>query len=210
MAYIPEKSFDHKYWANVECLDDDTALRAFNYLKSRMGMKAKIPVPPEIVPRRYVVTDEKMPVHGFFSCVNGTAVDDRMVTAVGALEPGVHRFHPIEVTMKADGKPLLRPQFLLNCCTSVDAVDPQNSRVAVRRVLPEETHPDLWYYTISGGSPSQPAGPMRLSVHRDRIAGRAMWWDNRFKELFFSDALVAALQAAGVEGIELSPHVAET
>ncbi|MFZ1469893.1 MAG: DUF1629 domain-containing protein [Paracoccaceae bacterium] len=204
MAYIPDKSFDHKYWANVECLDDDTALRAFNDLQSTMGMKAGIPVPPEIVPRRYVVTDAKMPVHGFFSCVNGIAVDDRMVTAVEALEPGVHRFHPVEITMQADGKPLPRPQFLLNCCTSVDAIDPANSMIKIKRVLPEETHPDLWYYARKMG------GPLRLSVHRDRIAGRAMWWDNRLKRLFFSDALVAALQASGVEGIELSPHVAET
>ncbi|WP_333816688.1 imm11 family protein [Tabrizicola sp.] len=173
-------------------------------------MKAGIPIPAEIVPRHHVVTDKRMPVHGFVNCGNGVAVDDRMVSAVEALEPGVHRFHPVEITMKADGKLLPRPQFPLNCCTSVDAIDPENSRIAVRRVLPEETHPDLWHYTIPGGSPSQPAGPMRLAVHRDRIAGRAMWWDNRFNRMFFSDALVAALQTAGVEGIDLSPHVAET
>ena len=187
MAYIPEKSFEEKYWTNVECLDDDTALRAFNDLKSTMGMKAGIAVPSEIVPRRYIVTDAKVPDHGFFSCVNGTAVDDRMVSAVEALEPGVHRFHPVEITMKATGKPLPRMQFLLNCCTSVDAIDPANSMVKIKRVLPEETHPDLWYYTRKMG------GPLQLSVHHDRIAGRAMWWDNRFNSLFFSDALVAAL-----------------
>lgn len=210
MPYVAENALGHRYWANVGCLDDDTALRAFNDVQSTMGIFAGIPVPPEIVPRRYVVTDNKMPVHGFVNCLNGIAVDDRVVAAVEALEPGVHPFHPIDVTMKADGRPLPRPQFLLNCCTSVDAVDPANSRIENTRVLPEETHPDLWYYTIPGGSPSQPPGPMRLSVHRDRIAGRAMWWDDRFKRLFFSDALVSALQAAGVEGIELSPHVAET
>ena len=210
MAYIVSATTDHEYWANVECLDDDTELRALGSKRDTRGMKAGIPIPPEIVPRRYVVTDKKMPVHGFFSCINGTAVDDRVVSAVEALEPGVHRFHPVEITMKADGKPLPRPQFLLNCCTSVDAIDPANSRVTVRRVLPQETHPDVWHYIVPGGSPSQPAGPMRLAVHRDRIAGRAMWWDTRFNRLFFSDALVTALQAAGVEGMQLSPHVAET
>ncbi|WP_333815983.1 imm11 family protein [Tabrizicola sp.] len=167
-------------------------------------MIAGIPLPPEIVPRRYVVTDEKMPLHGFVNCVNGIAVDDRAVSAVEALEPGVHRFHPIEITMKADGKPLPRPQLLLNCCTSVDAIDPANSMIKIKRPLPEETHPDLWYYERKMG------GPLQLSVHRERITGRAMWWDNRFKRLFFSDALVAALHMAGVEGVELSPHVAET
>jgi hypothetical protein len=76
------------------------------------------------------VTDKKMPIHGFANCVNGIAVDGRLVSAVEA--------------------------------------------------------------------------------HRDRIAGRAMWSDNRFNRLFFSDALVAALQASVVEGVELSPQVAET
>jgi hypothetical protein len=204
MPYVAENSLGHRYWANIECLDDDSALRAFNSARNTRGMIAGIPVPPEIVPRRYVVMDKKIPIHGFVNCVNGIAVDDRVVAAVEAIEPGVHRFHPIEITMKADGKPLPRPQFLLNCCTSVDAIDPANSMIKIKRVLPEETHPDLWYYAQKMG------GPLQLSVHRDRIAGRAMWWDNRFNHLFFSDALVAALQAAGVEGIELSPHVAET
>jgi hypothetical protein len=210
VAYIFQTSFEPQYYVHVEELDDDSALRAFNKPKSSMGMQAGIPIPPEIVPRRYVVTDKQVPVHGFFGCRNGTAVDDRMVAAVEAIEPGVHRFHPVEITMKADGRPLPRPQFLLNCCTSIDAVDPEHSRVKIKRVLPEETHPDLWYYALLGGSPSQPAGPMKLAVYRDRVAGRAMWWDNRFDSLFFSDALVAALQAAGVEGFDLSPHVAET
>ena len=204
MAYIVQTSFEPQYYVHVEELDDDSALRAFNKPKSSMGMQAGIPIPPEIVPRHYLVTDKQMPVHGFFGCRNGTAVDDRTVAAVEAIEPGVHRFHPIEVTMKGDGRPLPRPQFLLNCCTSIDAVDPDHSRVKIKRVLPEETHPDLWYYARQMG------GPLQLAVHRDRIAGRAMWWDNRFNRLFFSDALVAALQAAGVEGFPLSPHVAET
>ena len=204
MAYVASESTDHRFWANVESLDDSTVWRDYEGRHNTKGMIAGVPVPFEVVPRRYVVTTKKMPVHGFFACRHGIAVDDRTVSAVEALEPGVHRFHPIEVTMKSDGKPLPRPQFLLNCCTSLDAVDPANSRIEITRVLPEETHPDLWYYTRKMG------GPLQLSVHRDRIAGRAMWWDNRFKRLFFSDALVAALQAAGVEGIELSPHVAET
>lgn len=210
MAYVASESTDHRFWSNVETLDDTTVWRDFEGRHNTKGMIAGVPVPFEVVPRRYVVTDKKMPVHGFFACRTGIAVDDRVVSAVEALEPAVHRFHPVEISMKATGKPLPRPQFLLNCCTSVDAVDPANSRIEITRVLPEETHPDLWYYTIPGGSPSQPAGPMRVAVHRDRIAGRAMWWDNRFNRLFFSDALVAALQAAGVEGIELSPPVAET
>ncbi len=51
MAYVAENSLGHKYRANVECLDDDTALRAFNDVRSTMGMFAGIPVPPEIVLR---------------------------------------------------------------------------------------------------------------------------------------------------------------
>lgn len=204
MAYIVDQSYEKNHFVHVESLDDGAAWLAFNKPKDTRGMAAGIPVPSEIVPRRYRVKDKQVPVHGFFSCMYGTAVDDRMVAAVEAIEPGVHRFHPVEITMKADGRPLPRPQFLLNCCTSVDAVDPEHSRVKIKRVLPEETHPDLWYYARQMG------GPLQLAVYRDRVAGRAMWWDNRFDSLFFSDALIAALQAAGVEGMKLSPHVAET
>ena len=204
MAYIVQSSLKHNYFVHVEDLDDITAWRAFSKLKDTRGMAAGIAVPPEVVPRRYAVTDKAVPVHGFFSCLHGKAIDDRTVAAVEAIEPGVHRFHPVEITMKADGRPLPRPQFLLNCCTSIEAIDPAHSKVKIKRVLPEETHPDLWYYARQMG------GPLQLAVFRDKVAGRAMWWDNRFDSLFFSDALVAALQAAGVEGFDLSPHVAET
>lgn len=204
MAYIVETSFKPHHYVHVEDLDDITAWRAFNKVKDTKGMAAGIAVPPEVVPRRYAVTDKTVPVHGFFGCLHGIAVDDRTVAAVESIEPGIHRFHPVEITMKADGSPLPRPQFLLNCCTSIEAVDPERSKVKIKRVLPEETHPDNWWYERQMG------GPLQLAVYRDKIVGRAIWWDNRFKSLFFSDALVEALQAAGVEGFDLSPHVAET
>ena len=92
----------------------------------------------------------------------------------------------------------------MNCCTSIEAIDPAHSKVKIKRVLPEEIHPDVWRYERQMG------GPLQMAVYRDMAAGRAMWWDNRFNRLFFSDALVEALQASGVEGFDLSPHVAET
>ena len=105
MASIVQSSLKHEYYVHVKDLDDITAWRAFSKLKDSRGIAAGITVPPAVVPRRYAMTDKKVPLHGFFGCLHGIAVDDRTVAAVEAIEPGVHRFHPVEITMKADGAP---------------------------------------------------------------------------------------------------------
>lgn len=184
----------------VECRDDVNIFRSwaeseFQQLRLIQAMQGGYPVPPEVIPRRYVVHGKAIPRHGFFSCVIATAVDDRFVQIIEDREPGVHRFHPIDIAM-ADGRPLDRPHFLLNCCTRVEALDPERSNVRKDGLRPDGSWgPFWWYHPISGLFKN-------LCVHKGLIEGRAMWHDIRLQKLFVSDEVFEALISAGVKGFQ--------
>lgn len=200
MAFVVGASAAHKYFVDVDVVDDPAAFDAFDGEHRTRGMAAGIEVPADIIPRNFIINGKRKPKHGFFSAVIGKAVDDRVKDAIEAREPGVHRFHPVNITMKS-GEPLDRPHFLLNCCEQLDAIAPEHSEVKLKNPHPD-IRPDLWYYT--------PLGTLEgLAVYKDRVKGRAMWWDNRLHKLFFSDDLSEALEKAGVEGFKQSPHVVE-
>jgi hypothetical protein len=202
MAYFLEKILGDGLAPRMEMLDDPTAFDAFSRQHTSHGMKAGIPFPPEIVPHRFQTEGNRAPVHSFFSCVVGTAVDDRFVAAVEALSPGVHQFIPVEITTK-DGRALARPHFLLNCCTRIESIDPARSYGKIKGETDDEGNPSPhWYFNCNGSRKNQ-------TVFKDRIAGHAMWWDIRASRLFVSDDLWAALNAAGISGLQNYPRVEE-
>lgn len=203
MAYVVDTSFDQKYYRKLATDENWDALAAFNRQHNSSGMNTGIEIPPDLVPRHFRLISKRPPKNGFFSCVVGTAVDDRFVASVEGIEPGAHRFLPIEIRT-TEGTLLPRPHFLMNCCTQVDAVDPARSKVKIKRhPLEPEKYPDIWYYSPIIGTFAE------VTLYPDRIKGRAMWFDERLKRLIYADALMAALTAAGIDGFDLSAHIAE-
>lgn len=217
MAYVVGSSYENKHVTDIEVLDEPELFVRFLIDRDVVSTFQGVEVPVDLLPTRFSVKGKKSPDFGFLTTGSGYLVDDRVRDAAEALEPGVHRFHPVDIKME-DGRPLARPHFLLNCCVRLDAIDPDNSLVTML-VPPGPDDPGIGRVTVHKPFPPEPEEPWvyetlgtkrGLSVVKKKIAGHAIWWDWRCQRLFMSDTMVEAMQMAGVEGMGLSPHVEET
>lgn len=214
MAWVVQTQVETKFDIKVKCLDDKAELtRYVNEENQRRGLSECADPPLEIVPRNFVIEQERLPDWGFFGAVFAKAVDDRFRDVIEELEPSVHRFIPITVRMK-DGRELERPHFLLNCRTMIDAVNPEKSdikimgRRTVNDIRPEvislEERDEMigWSYDFRGTHKG-------LVLEKEQISGRALWWDYKIKRLLMSDAAFERVNSLGVEGFRENPHIAE-
>ena len=162
------------------------------------GWRAKA----ELASKKATSLDTRKSLPGFFSLNNlGIVCGKEFMDAVEALEPDVHQFIPIKLDWK-DGSPTGRPSWVINCCVRLDSVAEEHSSVHRHPKIPSQANPDLYHYRFD-------KGPQKLAVHRDRVAGHAMWWDARFHGFMWSDALWEATRAAGLKGFDLIMDVAE-
>lgn len=129
-----------------------------------------------------------------------TLVTEAVRDKIEALEPGVHRFFPVELTMP-DGTPTAQRYYGLNICVRLDAVDPDKS-TGVRRyhVLPAKL-PKVWDYSFGGDK-------IEVAVRKSVIAGHAIWYDYRLCKAMVSDELADWFEAEGIKG--WSPEFGKT
>ncbi|MGQ5719940.1 imm11 family protein [Pseudochrobactrum asaccharolyticum] len=131
----------------------------------------------------------------------GTAVSQAFKDAVELIEPGVHQFFPVEILLK-DGTLYKDPIYFLNIATRVESINPELG--GFNRSFNPKT-PDRFYWSAASGKAEF------LAVYKDRIAGRALWKDNRFGGIydFASDALLEQLRKTAPNGWDIKDYFQE-
>lgn len=158
-----------EFEVDIECLDDQTAFSEFDIKHIGLGMTGGIPFPDEIVPRNFRINGDTAPESGFFnSRAAGYAVDERIVSAVERIEPGVHKFHQIFIEMQG-GYFIKNKYYLLNCCSLIDSIDKNNQNIGIDYFMDDqEKHPIPVSYNMVGRDFG------KLTLIKDKIEGRAM------------------------------------
>ena len=119
-------------------------------------------------------------------------ISDRVVEAIEELEPGVHRYWPVDVFNK-DGS-LAGRWWFLNICNRLDALDLEKSKVKGKLKEPDGfLVPD---FIFSLNDEPLPNGPELLICRREAVKNYAIWCEYRLRNsLFISDALKERLDA---------------
>jgi hypothetical protein len=115
-------------------------------------------------------------------------VADALKAIIDRLEPGIHQFRPI-LFSDAKGNTVSDAYHVMVIRQHLDALDPEASTAGSLRKS------EAGHYRASQPNAAVYAG---IALTADRIAGKHLWQDQRLKdpEIFFSDALRAAIQAA--------------
>ncbi|MEL6478909.1 MAG: DUF1629 domain-containing protein [Pseudomonadota bacterium] len=131
----------------------------------------------------------------------GPIVSAAFRDCVEAIEPGVHRFLPVEI-FKTDKTPHEQsPFFYFDIRNFLDAIDPSTGAVeTIGRDSFDNPH-RTWSIVSNRHSD--------LAVKKERVDGKAAWIDLRLPRTFFSDALIEQLEAVGLEGHRLQDKFAE-
>jgi hypothetical protein len=116
----------------------------------------------------------------------GSAITQKVIDLIEDIEPGVHRYHPIEVMTK-DGAPVAEARFLLNMCSRLDTIYVEKSNVFYAR--------DVDMYLYGNGHRS-------IFVHKERVAGHAIWHEYKAARDFVSDAFAERFKAQNMRGLQ--------
>lgn len=122
-------------------------------------------------------------------------VSDRIKTKIEEMEPSVHQFFPIDVTMP-DGSPCPRQYWFWNNMNRVDALVLDKSAYMYEKFPNKELHPNFSRYAEVGG------GRPMLALNKEKIAGKTMWMDYKLNKTFISNEFAAWLDAEGIKGWE--------
>lgn len=173
------------------------------------------PVNPEFMPTKIGFRDAKPGVRqlmDFEGCWLGMLVSNRAKLIIEALKPGLHQFFPVEIfqrddapeTWNADAGAFDPPAgtkfhdrkiadyWMFNICARLDTMDRART-VGIR--------PDKGFYR-----PEMMGVEGHLVLSNAAINGAHAWVDRCASGMYFSDALVAQIQAAGLTGLRLT-HV---
>lgn len=142
------------------------------------------------------------------------AIPQQIIDLIEAIEPGVHRYWPTDMTWE-DGTAVAEKRWILNVCNRLDTLLPEVSQ-------------DMWVtkppvgegdYVITArffglektDLAQRRANPPSLFGSKDRIDGHAIWLEYRLGSgnIYFSDPFVAALLPLGISGIELTYYLRE-
>jgi len=117
------------------------------------------------------------------------AVSQRVIDIIEAIEPGVHQYLPYELICK-DGSVHPDRRWLLNVCTRAETLDYEPSNVIALRDRP-------YFY-------ADRTKDHHLVVRKEAVAGRALWFEYRYRgsqgKFLLSDRFWNALDEAGCAG----------
>ncbi|WP_211098022.1 imm11 family protein [Ahrensia sp. R2A130] len=194
--------------------------KAYDLSNMAVASYEGVPVPVDIAPDTVRLTQGgKLYDSNIF--VGVPLFSERFRQAVEDIEPGVHQFLPVKV-IGVDGESYSEPWWSFNICQLVDSISPELGGVYKQEweYLREEKYEKFTWNIKSGWLPgrvpepddSDPYNPYtmnpskKLAVYKDRIAGRAAWIDSRLPRTFYSDALMARIEAEGMEGFYVVHH----
>ena len=200
MPWLFGFSYEGKFAATGLLFSNVAAQDAFfdsqGYAK---GWKSGLVIPEEVVPKEVIMTKGKR-LYDFISVQGAPLVSERFKTLVDNIEPGAHQFFPVSVIDAQTRSTLPDRRFVFNIATEIEAIIESQSNVHA------EGRGQLkgWSYTM------QP-GPWRMSLDKQQIEKRACWTDKRYpRHWFASNALIAGVNDAEMEGISLLEQCVET
>ena len=119
-------------------------------------------------------------------------ISDRVVDAIEELEPGVHRYWPVDVFNK-DGS-LAGRWWFLNICNRLDTLDLEKSKIKGKLKEPDGfLVPDFIVLTKDQPDPN---GPELLVCRREALKNHALWCEYRLQNsTFISNTLKERLDA---------------
>lgn len=161
---------------------------------------------PTITPPFYAKIEKyQPPLLGMFRSVASYAVSATAIELIESVDPGVHRYHPFDLTM-ADGSPAAEPYFLLNIGQRADTIALEASPHMVKRMHDKMvgnepgTHPD-WYSYVIDKKQNYPTS----AVYRNRVANLSIWYDYKLAQVMICDTLMALFLDHGILRLEEEP-----
>ena len=214
MAYLVNSSLEDKYVANrALLLGDIEPLQAFLQKQSSLAQfSSGRRIPGELVPTRARIQKMGARFYDYNNFQIAAGVSLRFKDLVESIEPGVHQFFPIELLRQDSVTPYGEPFWLLNVTTRVDAISLVNSAMYQRGedgqfgpIDPDGRFTGYAHYVLK--SPPPPA-KCRITVFKDRISGRALWYDFRYiTSQFCSEAMMAGIRELEIEGLTIGSVV---
>jgi len=173
----------------------DTADPAFEPWSSRVSPDMGIPFPDLEAPIRIQVTKLFAPLTDFVATFAGSAINKRVRDAIEVIEPGVHRYLPVEFTMP-DGSPA-DSYWILNIATRINSVAIDQS-TGIEDV---ELYPNhLPGYREFRGDLLR--SRTILTLRSDVIRGRAIWWEAKLRRTIISNSFNEFIVENKVRGFE--------
>ncbi|MEO8373953.1 MAG: DUF1629 domain-containing protein [Sphingomonas bacterium] len=123
----------------------------------------------------------------------GNGMSERVVDLIESIEPGVHRYLPIEV-YNADGA-FRERRWHLNICNRLDTLAPKHSNIVVSKT---------GSYLIGNGA-------FQVSAWKHKIAGHAVWVEYLMGAGYclISDEFYEAIRRHDLHGWDFRRHIAE-
>ena len=173
------------------------------------------PVHPEFMPTKIGFRDAKPGVRHLMDFEDswlGMLISNRAKLVIESLEPGSHQFFPVEIFQRDDAPETwdihagafdppegtkfhdhkIADYWMFNICARLDTMDRART-VGIR--------PDKDFY-----NPKKAGVIGHLVLSNAAINGAHAWVDRCASGMYFSDALVAQIQTAGLTGLRLT-HV---
>lgn len=216
MAWKISTTNENKYRPGLELHpEDDASYRAekkavtkaieaeLGQVVSYTGILNGLAYPLPDHPFRFQVDSNHKVLPNFLSARISWAIPQNVVDAIEALEPGVHRYWPVDITMKDGSK--AEPRWLLNICTRLDTISVERSNVVVLgsgMIRPSFNTMEVRH---KGG------GPKHLVCRKDRIGNHAIWCEYRYGggPVFISNAMAEVFRNLGPEGLDFDLEAAE-
>ena len=156
---------------------------------------------PREVPNQAILRSGNKTVADFVPVNGRLAMCAEARAVIEGLEPGRHQFFPFEIVRQRSKKPIYRidgrlltePYFLFNVQVQLEAVCMERSEV---RVVPMSNNNPPHVHPL--------AGNYNIVLRKSVIGGHHVWKGGvqLGLELFFSDALVAAIEARGLRKLD--------
>ena len=131
----------------------------------------------------------------------GYAISDRVKDLIEEMEPGRHRFWPVEVT---DGTRDYPGYWLLNTCVDLDTIDRDRSNVHVDKIQEDDPRYHWLYPKFSVGD--KDAFKAGITCRRELFAGHHLWCERMFDGYtFLSTEMRDRLTEMAVTGVWFQP-----
>jgi hypothetical protein len=113
--------------------------------------------------------------------ISSSIVNNRIKYAVEAIEPNVHQFIPTTLILPDGSRDT--SWWAMRFCNKIDAIAFEHCADLYEYRPWIDRYPDYYWYRSNEDS------RMSVAVYKDRVAGKAIWWDWRFQHDFMSEDL---------------------
>lgn len=127
-----------------------------------------------------------------------TSITEAVVNEIERLEPGVHQYFPVDVTLKNGSKGPRR--WLLNICTALDSISLEHSpEIVVVKPLEDAKYHRSWQHRAKFNvMAAATSGEIFITCDRKQVGSHHLWNEYKFEQsIFISDELSDAFERIG-------------